>query len=691
MGNKNSKEPDPSWPASEEKYQLQQDGDAALGGTTLEDAYVGVEIPAWHNQITLRGLLVSLVLGTLFCIITHKLNLTVGVIPSLNISAGLLGFFFIKTWTKVLSKCGIWSTPFTRQENTVIQTCVVSCYGIAFSGGFGSYLLGMDQKTHDQVISTSATSGAPVIELPGNQLVKNPALGWMIGFLITVSFLGIFSIVALRKIMIIDYNLTYPSGTATAILINSFHSPEGAEVAKKQVKVLGKNFTLSFAFSFFKWFFSGIGDNCGFDNFPTLGLTAFNNRLYFDFSLTYVGAGMICPHIVNVSLLLGAILSWGLMWPLIEKHQGDWYPAGLSTTNFKGLYGYKVFIAIALILGDGFYNVVKITIISAHSMFIHHKTRQQLPVVAEGELDMLEKDKKRRDLVFLKEGIPLWAAGAGYVCLAAISIGVMPQIFTPVKWYFVLICYIIAPILAFCNAYGCGLTDWSLASTYGKLGLFIFAAWAGANGGVLVGLAVCGVMMSIVSTASDLMQDFKTGYLTLSSPRSMFVSQLVGTLMGCFLAPATFWMFYKAFDLGDPNGEYPAPYALVYRSMAVVGVEGFKVLPTHCLQLCYGFFAAGVAINAVRNLLPKKISQYIPIPMAMAIPFYIGGYFAIDMFVGTVIKFYWERRNRKKSDIFTPAIAAGLICGDGVWTIPSAILALAKVNPPLCMQFLPAK
>jgi hypothetical protein len=25
-------------------------------------------------------------------------------------------------------------------------------------------------------------------------------------------------------------------------------------------------------------------------------------------------AGMICPHIVNWSMLLGAILSWGLMW-----------------------------------------------------------------------------------------------------------------------------------------------------------------------------------------------------------------------------------------------------------------------------------------------------------------------------------------------------------------------------------------
>ncbi|GLT77613.1 hypothetical protein SLA2020_491810 [Shorea laevis] len=80
------------------------------------------------------------------------------------------------------------------------------------------------------------------------------------------------------------------------------------------------------------------------------------------------------------------------------------------------------------------------------------------------------------------------------------------------------------------NAYGCGLTDWSLASTYGKLAIFTIGAWAGKNnGGVLAGLAACGVMMNVVSTASDLMQDFKTGYITLASPRSMFLSQIIGT------------------------------------------------------------------------------------------------------------------------------------------------------------------
>lgn len=96
--------------------------------------YLTEPVPEWKEQITIRGLVVSAVLGCLFCIITHKLNLTVGIIPSLNVAAGLLGFFFVKTWTSFLSKMGVFMKPFTRQENTVIQTCVVACYGLAFSG-----------------------------------------------------------------------------------------------------------------------------------------------------------------------------------------------------------------------------------------------------------------------------------------------------------------------------------------------------------------------------------------------------------------------------------------------------------------------------------------------------------------------------------------------------------------------------
>ncbi|XP_031372763.1 probable metal-nicotianamine transporter YSL7 [Punica granatum] len=651
---------------------------------SVERIFEGQPVPSWRDQLTWRAFGMSFVLSVLFCFIVMKLNLTTGIIPSLNVSAGLLGFFFIKTWTKLLDSAGLLRLPFTRQENTVIQTCVVASSGIAFSGGFGSYLFGMSKRIAQQ---TSDTQDATDI--------KDPSLAWMIGFLFVVSFLGLFAVVPLRKIMIIDFKLTYPSGTATAHLINSFHTPEGAKLAKKQVRELGKFFSFSFLWGFFQWFYTADPDHCGFINFPSLGLQAYENMFYFDFSATYVGVGMICPYIINISVLLGGILSWGLLWPLIEKKRGDWYHADLPLTSMHGLQGYKVFLAISLILGDGLYNFFKVLSRTLSGLYYQLRDRDvgvALPIAngSSPEANEASFDDQRRTQMFLKDRIPNWFAIAGYATIAIISIITLPHLFPPLKWYYILVIYVFAPTLGFCNAYGCGLTDWSLASTYGKLAIFVIGAWAGAShGGVIAGLAACGVMMNIVSTASDLTQDFKTGYLTLASPRSMFVSQVIGTAMGCVISPCVFWLFYNAFDdLGQPGSTYAVPFATVYRGMAALGTEGFSSLPKHCLQLCCGFFAAAIVVNIIKDAVPKRWGRFIPVPMAMAIPFYIGSYFAIDMCVGSLILFIWEKVNKAKADAFGPAVASGLICGDGIWTLPSSILALAGVKPPICMKFL---
>lgn len=91
-------------------------------------------IAPWRKQITVRGLIASLIIGIIYSVIVMKLNLTTGLVPNLNVSAALLGFVFIRSWTKILSKANIVSAPFTRQENTIIQTCAVACYSIAVGG-----------------------------------------------------------------------------------------------------------------------------------------------------------------------------------------------------------------------------------------------------------------------------------------------------------------------------------------------------------------------------------------------------------------------------------------------------------------------------------------------------------------------------------------------------------------------------
>ncbi|XP_074281607.1 metal-nicotianamine transporter YSL3-like isoform X2 [Silene latifolia] len=483
--------------------------------------------------------------------------------------------------------------------------------------------------------------------------------------------------------MIIDYKLSYPSGTATAVLINGFHTPKSDKMAKKQVHGFMKYFSISFLWGFFQWFYTG-GTQCGFSQFPTFGLKAWQNSFYFDFSMTYVGAGMICSHIVNLSLLLGAVLSWGVMWPLIGDLKGKWFPSSLPESSMKSLNGYKVFISIALLLGDGLYNFVKILLFTAKSMInrLKDKGRDTYPETQNRSIDELQRNE-----LFMRERIPIWIALLGYSLFAVVSIIIVPMMFPELKWYYVVVAYILAPSLSFCNAYGAGLTDMNMAYNYGKVALFVLSALAGKDSGVVAGLVGCGLIKSIVSISSDLMHDFKTSHLTLTSPRSMLLSQAIGTAIGCVVAPLTFFLFYKAFDIGNPDGEYKAPYALIYRNMAILGVEGFSALPQHCLQLCYAFFGFAILANLVRDLSPKKIGQWIPLPMAMAVPFLVGAYFAIDMCVGSLVVFLWHRFNSAEASFMIPAVASGLICGDGLWILPSSILALAKLKPPICMAF----
>ncbi|CAF2086059.1 unnamed protein product [Brassica napus] len=155
----------------------------------------------------------------------------------------------------------------------------------------------------------------------------------MIGFLFIVSFLGLFSVVPLRKIMIVDFKLTYPSGTATAHHINSFHTPQGAKLTNLGRTVVG---------------------------------------LYKQFK------------------------------------DRDAFPVNDRSTPTTVTISY---------------------------------------------------DDKRRTKLFLKDRIPSWIAVTGYVIIAIVSIVTVPHIFPQLKWYHILTMYIIAPVLAFCNAYGCGLTD----------------------------------------------------------------------------------------------------------------------------------------------------------------------------------------------------------------------------------------
>ncbi|PWA52819.1 YELLOW STRIPE like 6 [Artemisia annua] len=108
---------------------------------------------------------------------------------------------------------------------------------------------------------------------------------------------------------------------------------------------------------------------------------------YFDFSAPYVGCGLICPHIINCSVLFGAVLSSGLLWPfIIISAQG----AGIVITivivllkHFEDYASYFLYYHLWLVLGLLFnnFNNDKITRTIFVKMFHHlRRLHQKLQV-----------------------------------------------------------------------------------------------------------------------------------------------------------------------------------------------------------------------------------------------------------------------------------------------------------------------
>ncbi|CAF2086055.1 BnaA06g20330D [Brassica napus] len=192
------------------------------------------------------------------------------------------------------------------------------------------------------------------------------------------------------------------------------------------------------------------------------------------------------------------------------------------------------------------------------------------------------------------------------------------------------------------------------------------------------------VIIAIVSIVTSLASTYdKIAIFTIGASERLAPLWAVSFLLassGCSTKPFL--------TLVKPGQHIPHLTRLVYRNMSILGVEGFSALPKHCLMLCYIFFAAAVFLNGLKDLVGPNWARFTPLRMAMAISFHIGGYFTIYMCVGSLILFIWRKLNGLKADAYSSAVASGLICGEGIWTLPSSVVALAGVKPPICMKFL---
>ena len=147
-------------------------------------------------QLTVRSVIVGLFVGTILCFTNMYFGLQTGWVTMGSLQCAMVGFAILKYGG---------ATHFNPLENVVVQTVGVATATMPLAGGFVGII--------------------PALQLldPPIRLTVGEQLAWCAA----LTYFGIFFAVPLRRQTILVEKLPFPSGTATAKLIEMLHSAGG--------------------------------------------------------------------------------------------------------------------------------------------------------------------------------------------------------------------------------------------------------------------------------------------------------------------------------------------------------------------------------------------------------------------------------------------------------------------------------
>ncbi|CAK4701642.1 unnamed protein product [Aphanomyces euteiches] len=87
------------------------------------------------------------------------------------------------------------------------------------------------------------------------------------------------------------------------------------------------------------------------------------------------------------------------------------------------------------------------------------------------------------------------------------------------------------------------------------------------------------------------------------------------------------------------------------------------------------------------NLLIKRIANYCPVPMAVAIGMIIPASFGLQGMVMSLICLYWEHKNPEQFKKTQYILAAGMFVGEGFSVLTQIIITLAGGSAPMHVVF----
>ena len=609
-------------------------------------------------EFSIRGIILAILLTVLLAISNAYLALKLGILTSASIPAAMISMGILRFFKN--------STIF---ENNAVQTAASA--GEAVAGG---------------IVYT-----IPALIIIGYWHNFDYWTNFFIAF--SGGVLGVLFSIPLRKILVHDEGLRFPEGRAIAEILQSTSTHIGlkdlvyAGVFGAALELLQNGLQL-IAASWSKIF--------------VVKRTLF--AVGMGFSATMIGAGFLVGFDMAFSMILGALIAYGMVLPLASHVFTDYTMQDSATKAMTLLWNNEVrYVGIGAMLCSGVWTFLQlcrplvVSIIKSCSKISYIRREQFI-------------SREERD-------IPSYFIVLGMLFLAVFLYYFFNIIFPPILMHTVfankmvvgavLYVLIVGGLFSIITAYFSAMVGVSASpgSSVVIAGI-LFAGWLLLSGmrifipGTLgesqifsaeaVVIIVSSIVTGIAAIANDNTQDLKVGQLVGATPWKQQVMLLLGVVISSLVIPPVMQALFDVYGIAgvmprlgmDVSQSLPAPVASMLAAMTITVFQ--HALPWAMLGLGAAIILFLLCVFHVFNLqkfmklsvLGVAIGMYLP--LSSSVPLFVGGLISFVVHQGLKSSVLDKKIYKLNIGI---RIASGLIAGSALMDVfLSIIFSLHKTQ-----------
>ena len=492
--------------------------------------------------------------------------------------------------------------------------------------------------------------------------------------------MGVLFTIPLRRAMVVGSNLPYPEGVAAAEILRVGHEqvapgePGAADIAAGGI--------VAAAVSFAATGLHVLGE--GISRWFIVGAAAF--RLSTGFSLALLGAGYLVGIAGGLSMLLGAVLAWGVAVPVLTTLHPA--PAGADVAAYAtGLWSHQVrFMGAGVIAVAAIWSLAGLTGPTIAGVRDSLAASRRAP----GDAGAVETDRDMAPrsilIVFAVALLAMAAVFASFLSGTGLAAGFG-------IWGLVAFGCAFSVVFGFLVAAACGYMAGLVGSSSSPIsgiaiiatiltslllllilqGSGMLAGEQGKQAAIALALFIVSVVLATATVSNDNLQDLKTGYLVGATPWRQQAVLVVGCVVGALVIPPVLGLLYNAYGFPGamPNPQMDAGQALAAPQATLMAAIARGIFG-HALDWTSVLIgvAAGLTLIVI-DMAAKRVGRAgLPV-LAVGIGLYLPPTVGVTLAIGAILGWLMDRRLAGRADGERARrrgvlIASGFIVGESL-------------------------